>query len=109
MRYAYRHSCEPAEQESDRYHRFRNPRPAAAQPPAADDRNEAVYTGLHRPLRRSLGAAIGSAGYRAGAGVRHGCRLLPRAVSADRWLGIPIRSEEPTSELQALMRSSYAV
>src|SRR3546814_1097356 len=83
------------------------------------------YTALFRSLA-DLQRKGGGAGVQAGAflghvlreGARHGARqhvglfrrrLLAAVLLRERALGVVVRSEEHTSELQSLMRISYAV
>src|SRR3546814_3890027 len=61
------------------------------------------FSSLHRDHRLRLGA-----GLRPGPGPRPACSL-GAGGSRPRLPGAPARSEEHTSELQSLMRISYAV
>src|SRR3546814_8763069 len=66
-----------------------------------------VQTPSGRLLRRSALPEDRPAVFAAQFALSHGCWLITYPLAG--WLGARVRSEEPTSELQSLMRNSYAV
>src|SRR3546814_1214927 len=69
------------------------------------------YTTLFRSRPSPSSARAGSVVARASCGSTEPCSATPAAGSTSvlNWRETPVRSEEHTSELQSLMRISYAV